>query len=55
MINMTGDRLALTREMSSIAMVSAIKNTIPSSEAATTDPTIARGDAARPLRILPSD
>jgi hypothetical protein len=43
MINTTGDWLALTWEMSSMATVSAIKSTSPSSEAATTDPTIARG------------
>ena len=43
MITTTGDSLALIRGMSSIATVSAIKNTSPSTEAATTEPTIARG------------
>ena len=43
MIVATGESLALTRGMSSIATVSAIRNSSPSSPAATTDPTIARG------------
>lgn len=43
MIAATGEALSLILGTSSIATVSAIRNTSPSSEAATTDPTIARG------------
>jgi hypothetical protein len=52
MINTTGDWLALTREMSSIATVSAIKNTSPSSEAASRFHDRARNAAVGILGVL---
>lgn len=45
MMAATGEPLAEIRVMSLIATVSAIRNSTPRTEAATTDPTIARGTA----------